>query len=280
VEERRALGCQVKFQMQRDTDKGYWILILPWRGTGMRFFKFSWKSFCCLSAGVVVALGLSGWLFRDYLWMKFKTKRVNQLRVEVKAQRKQLSALQERTKDVQLLLTNWKEFQETVQASLPNQRESSANGSHNLKELENMLASLQSELERLIASIPSSWPVKGRVSSGVGTRISPWTGEPEFHSGLDIPNPVGTPVYAPGHGVVESVGISNGNGLTVVLNHGQRITTQYAHLSETHVKKGDQVHKGQRIANVGNTGKSTSPHLHYEVRVNGIPIDPRRHLME
>ncbi len=261
-------------------DKTYSILILPWRGTRMRRLVFSQRSLWCFLAGAVILLGFSGWLSGDYLWMRLQRKKVKQLRVEVKAQREQLSALQERTKDIQVLLADWKGLQEKVQDSLSPQRKSSANGHHKMKELEKSLVSLQSELERLIASTPSGWPLKGQVSSGVGTRTSPWTGEPEFHSGLDIPNPVGTPVYAPGDGVVDLVGESNGKGLTVVLNHGQGITTQYAHLSKTHVKKGDRVRKGQEIANVGNTGKSTSPHLHYEVRVNGVPIDPRRYLME
>ncbi|MGH7773460.1 MAG: peptidoglycan DD-metalloendopeptidase family protein [Candidatus Binatia bacterium] len=261
-------------------DRKFSILILSWRGTRLRRFVFSKRSLRCLLAGTVILLGFSGWLFGDYLWMKFQRKKVKQIRVEAKAHRQQLSTLQERTKDIQHLLADWKGLQEKVQASLPTQRQSSANGHLKMKELEKSLVSLQSELERLIASTPSGRPLKGQVSSGVGTRISPWTGKPEFHSGLDIPNPTGAPVYAPGDGVVDLVGESNGKGLTVVLNHGQGITTQYAHLSKSNVKKGDRVRKGQEIANVGNTGKSTSPHLHYEVRVNGVPIDPRRYLME
>lgn len=245
----------------------------------MRRLVFSQKSLCYLLAGAAILLGLGGWLFGDYLWMKYQRKKVKQLRVEVKAQRQQLSSLQERTKDIQILLANWKGLQEKVQASLPSQRQSSANGDYAVKELENSLALLQREIELRIASIPSGWPVNGRVTSGVGSRLSPWTGKPEFHSGLDIPNPLGTPVYAPGDGIVDFVGESNGNGRGLVLNHGQGITTLYAHLSKSHVKKGDRVRKGQQIADVGNTGMSTSPHLHYEVRVNGVPIDPRRNLI-
>jgi len=79
---------------------------------------------------------------------------------------------------------------------------------------------------------------------------------------------------------VERAGSRDGNGKMVVLNHGEGITTLYAHLSTIHVKEGEPVSKGQVIANVGNTGKSTSPHLHYEVRVKGVPIDPRRNLIQ
>ncbi|MBI2360423.1 MAG: M23 family metallopeptidase, partial [Deltaproteobacteria bacterium] len=122
-------------------------------------------------------------------------------------------------------------------------------------------------------------PTQGHVSSGFGIRKDPWTEKPGFHSGLDIPKPMGTAVRAPGDGVVVRVGSSNGNGNTVTLDHGAGITTMYAHLSQIHVKEGERVRKGQRIAEVGNTGKSTSSHLHYEVRVNDIPIDPRRNLI-
>ncbi|HEY3303317.1 MAG TPA: M23 family metallopeptidase, partial [Candidatus Binatia bacterium] len=147
-------------------------------------------------------------------------------------------------------------------------------------EMQQSLSSLQSELEKMIAAIPTEWPATGRVTSGVGDRVSPLTGRIEFHSGIDIPNPIGTPVYAAGNATVETTGEMNGNGRTVVLNHGQGITTQYLHLSKIHVKQGQQVRKGQQIAEVGNTGHSTSPHLHYEVRVNGVPIDPRRGLLK
>ncbi len=245
----------------------------------MRRLVLSQKSIRCLLSGGVFLLGIGGWLAGDYLWMKWQKKGLNDLRMEALAQREQLSVLQEQTKNLQLLLANWKGLQERIQSSLPSQKRSSVNGPLAVEELKKSLASLQKEIERLIASVPSAMPANGRVTSGVGTRPSPWTGKPEFHSGLDIPNPIGTPVYASADGVVESVGVINGNGQTVVLDHGQGITTQYSHLSKANVKKGDRVRKGQQIAESGNTGKSTSPHLHYEVRVNGVPIDPRPNLI-
>lgn len=260
-------------------NKTYSILILPWRGTQMRRLNLSQKSIRYLFAGGGLLLAVGGWLTGDYLWMKMQKKGFKELRMEALAQREQLSVLQEQTKNLQLLLSNWKGLQKSIQSSLPSQNRSAVNGHIAIKELEKSLASLRTELERLIASVPSAMPAKGHVTSGVGTRPSPWTGKPEFHSGLDIPNPVGTPVHAPGDGVVESAGVSNGNGQTVILNHGQGIVTQYSHLSKIQVKKGDRVRKGEQIAESGNTGKSTSPHLHYEVRVNGVPIDPRPNLI-
>lgn len=200
--------------------------------------------------------------------------------MEAQAEHQRLFALYERSQEIQRLLTNWKGLREKIQASRPSHQRPSRDRSFAVEHLENNLTLLRSGLEELIASVPTDWPANGNVTSGVGMRPSPWTGEAEFHSGLDIPNPTGTPVYAPGNGIVDFVGDRNGNGRTVILNHGQGVVSQYSHLSEAHVKKGDGVRKGQHIANVGSTGRSTSPHLHYEVRVNGVPIDPRRHLLK
>jgi len=98
----------------------------------------------------------------------------------------------------------------------------------------------------------------------------------EYHAGLDIPKPIGTPVQASGDAVVESI---DGKRGTIVLNHGQEIKTQFSHLSKIFVNEGERVRKGQPIAAVGNTGRSTGPHLHYEVRVAGVAIDPRQNLI-
>ena len=98
----------------------------------------------------------------------------------------------------------------------------------------------------------------------------------EYHAGLDIPNPIGTPVHATGDAVVESIDCQRG---TIILNHSQQIKTYYAHLSKILVNQGQRVRMGQPIAQVGNRGKSTGPHLHYEVRVAGVAIDPRQNLL-
>ncbi len=205
---------------------------------------------------------------------------LNTLKAQVEQQREKLLALQDQAVASQQLLAIWKGLRGKIEQSLPRQRKSSLTGQEIVGELETILTSLQGELEGLIASIPSEWPAKGRLSSRFGRRRSPWTGNSDFHSGIDIANRRGTPVYAPGDAVVKFAGTSNGNGKSIVLNHGQGITTLYGHLSKIYVKKGDRVRKNQKIANVGNTGKSTNPHLHYEVHVNGTPIDPRSHLLK
>lgn len=205
---------------------------------------------------------------------------LNTLRAQVQVQQEKLLALRDRAKASQQLLVNWKGLRKKIQDSLPRKRRSSLNGQQIVGELETLLASLEGELEELIASMPSEWPTKGRLSSRFGRRRSPWTEKPQFHPGIDIANRKGTPVYASGDAVVEFAGIKGGNGKAIVLKHGQGITTLYGHLSKIYVKKGDRVRKNQQIANIGNTGKSTSSHLHYEVRVNGTPIDPRRILLK
>jgi murein DD-endopeptidase MepM/ murein hydrolase activator NlpD len=205
---------------------------------------------------------------------------LNTLRAQVQVQKERLLALRDRAKASQQLLVNWKGLRKKIQDSLPRKRRSSLNGRQIVGELETLLSSLEGELEGLIASMPTEWPTKGRLSSRFGRRRSPWTGKSQFHSGIDIANRQGTPVYASGDAVVEFAGRKGGNGKTIVLKHGQGITTLYGHLSKIYVKKGDRVRKNQKIANLGNTGKSTNPHLHYEVRVNGTPIDPRRKLLK
>ena len=202
------------------------------------------------------------------------------MRDQLQVQREKLLALQDRAEATQQLLANWKGIRHKIQQSLPRKHRSSLTGQQIVGELETILAALQGELEGLIASIPSEWPAKGWVSSRFGRRRSPWTGKSQFHSGIDIANRRGTAVYSPGDAVVEFAGRNGSYGRTIVLKHGQGLTALYGHLSKIHVKKGDRVRKNQKIGNMGSTGQSTSSHLHYEIRVNGIPIDPRRHLLK
>ncbi len=131
----------------------------------------------------------------------------------------------------------------------------------------------------LWASTPSIWPSQGWISSDFGYRTSPFTGKREFHKGLDISAPQGTPIYAPAKGVVNFAGRDGGYGLAVTVNHGSGITTRFAHLHSMAVKNGQKVTRGQLIAYVGNTGRSTGPHLHYEVRLNGVPVNPMRYIL-
>jgi murein DD-endopeptidase MepM/ murein hydrolase activator NlpD len=129
-------------------------------------------------------------------------------------------------------------------------------------------------------SMPTLKPTNGWYTSGFGTRDSPFTGKPNMHEGLDIANHIGSPIVAPAAGIVTYAGPRAGYGSLVTIDHGYGIQTQFGHISKAYVKVGDRVKRGHKIAAVGNTGRSTGPHVHYEVRVNGIPINPQFYILE
>ncbi|MGQ9654707.1 MAG: peptidoglycan DD-metalloendopeptidase family protein [Thermodesulfobacteriota bacterium] len=131
----------------------------------------------------------------------------------------------------------------------------------------------------LLARTPSIWPTQGWLTCGFGYRQSPFTGLREFHRGVDVSAKPGTPVIAPADGLVVETGNDPDYGNIIRLDHGLGYKTFYAHLSETVVKKGQRVHRGQMIGNVGNTGRSTGPHLHYEVHLNGTAMNPLRYVL-
>jgi murein DD-endopeptidase MepM/ murein hydrolase activator NlpD len=131
----------------------------------------------------------------------------------------------------------------------------------------------------ILACTPSVWPARGWVSSTFGYRVSPFTSERELHRGLDISGRRGAPVIAPADGVVASVDWDPGYGKTVVIHHGYGLSTMYAHLDKVHVKIGQAVRRHQEIAQVGDSGRTTGCHLHYEIYMNGIPVNPIRYIL-
>jgi len=129
-----------------------------------------------------------------------------------------------------------------------------------------------------LADAPSLWPVEGRVGSGFGAREDPINGEGAFHSGIDIEAPYGTPVRAAADGEATGAQMGAGYGRQIVLNHGHDLLTVYGHLSAIAVVPGQHVTRGQVIGYVGQTGRATGPHLHYEVRVHNVPVNPHKYL--
>jgi murein DD-endopeptidase MepM/ murein hydrolase activator NlpD len=129
-----------------------------------------------------------------------------------------------------------------------------------------------------IADAPSMWPLEGRVGSSFGQREDPINGEGAFHSGLDIEAPYGTPVRAAADGTASDASMGAGYGRQVVLDHGHDVETVYGHLSAVAVVPGQHVTRGQVIGYVGQTGRATGPHLHYEVRVHNVPVNPHKYL--
>lgn len=134
--------------------------------------------------------------------------------------------------------------------------------------------------QAVLAATPSLTPTRGWRTSTFGFRTDPYTGLRQMHAGLDISANIGTRVIASASGVVSWAGPQNAYGNLVAIDHGQGLSTRYAHLSKISLKVGDRVERGTLIGEVGNTGRSTGPHLHYEVRLNGIPQDPERFILD
>jgi len=128
------------------------------------------------------------------------------------------------------------------------------------------------------SSVPAMWPVIGPITGSFGERIDPFNGEGALHSGVDITSRFGEPVLAPADGTVSYADFYNGYGRMIQIEHGGGLSTRYGHLSGFAVTDGESVHKGQVIGYVGLSGRSTGPHLHYEVRIHDTPVNPHKFL--
>jgi murein DD-endopeptidase MepM/ murein hydrolase activator NlpD len=152
-----------------------------------------------------------------------------------------------------------------------------------LGQLESRLQIVRTDVEKrsaLAAATPSIWPAIGWLSATYGNRADPFTGAPEFHSGVDISTDKGNPVFATAAGTVEAASYNGPYGNMVVVNHGFGLMTRYAHLSGYAVKVGDRVERGRVLGYVGATGRATGSHLHYELLVNGQLTNPLRLLTD
>ena len=153
---------------------------------------------------------------------------------------------------------------------------------HQKGEFESLLKSLEDQ-QNLLASTPAIRPIsrgeKSWVTSSFGFRRSPFTGQREFHQGFDISTRKGTTILATAEGVVTFVGKKGLLGNTIIIDHGHGMVTRYGHCSKFLKKRGEKVKRWEPIALVGNTGRSTGPHVHYEVRLNGIPVNPYKYIL-
>jgi murein DD-endopeptidase MepM/ murein hydrolase activator NlpD len=145
--------------------------------------------------------------------------------------------------------------------------------------LEELVKQLEDKRHRL-ASMPSIWPAKGWLTSRFGPRVSPFTGRRQLHAGIDIAARAGSPIASPASGRIKSIGSSGPLGNSVMVDHGFGVRTFYGHAQEIFVKVGDEVERGQKIAAVGSTGRSTGPHLHYSVHVSGKATDPLDYIFD
>jgi len=155
----------------------------------------------------------------------------------------------------------------------------SAEATRQEQSLQELQAYFQDQ-KSLLASTPSIWPARGWVTSDFGQRLDPYTAERVMHAGLDIAAPHGKEVISPSDGTVVFAGLEGGYGNVLVIDHGYGIKTRYGHLAKITVKAGERIKRGQVVGAVGNTGRSTGPHLHYEVRVNGVSQNPRKFILE
>ncbi|HEX8337505.1 MAG TPA: M23 family metallopeptidase [Pyrinomonadaceae bacterium] len=241
--------------------------------------------FCCAAYGVY---GLT----QQALHLRIEEEN-NRLRIENERQRQQLQKLENRVDAIEDASRRLSEMSGVSGEEQQRQQEgTSTHGAGgpaldaaSVERLELRAARLEMDLRvyeatlRERARVPSIWPVEGESTDSFGYRGNPFGGGgSEFHPGQDIAAPRGTPVLAPADGRVIEAGWKNGYGQTVVLDHGNGLTTRYGHLSKVEVAAGQELRRGEQLGLVGSTGRSTGPHLHYEVRHGDLPVSPRHYL--
>ena len=152
------------------------------------------------------------------------------------------------------------------------------NSNQHVLELQKLLSTL-SQQKSILGSIPSISPVNGWIASGYGYRTSPFTGKRTMHMGIDVASPIGTPIFAPADGVVIFSGSKAGFGNFIMIAHGYGVVSRYGHNAQNMVQPGQRVSRGDQIATVGMTGRTTGPHLHYEVVVDGKNQNPKKFIL-
>lgn len=266
-----------------------------------------------LSAALILT-----WVIRDYRAIKTEIPRLAHLEGENQQQKMQLAALTQKIDQISGKLIALKEFDHKLKVMVnletndDNRQFLGIGGSdpsllnpdytvekahqklvrlmhHSLDNLNTEISiqiSEKTELHKflenqksLLATTPSVWPTRGWVSSSFGYRVSPFTNEKEFHRGIDISTRMKTPVIAPADGVVSLKGRDYAIGKMLYIDHGHGVKTKFGHLHKILVKKGQYVKRGQEIALVGDSGRTTGPHLHYEVHLNGLPVNPLRYIL-
>lgn len=295
------------------------ILIFGHKTSKTRHLRIRKKTFKIFVYLFGFSLLSTAFFFCDYVQIRKKTYELGRLRQEAQLQESQIRFFSTKIEQLEKQLSKLKVFDRQIRiiANLEKEQESSSlmgmggpspsdvrerlsaekdehglvhqmrtdierlqseamSREDSLSELENLLK----EKKEMLVHTPSIWPTLGWVTSGFGFRINPFTGLTQMHEGLDISNRVGTPIVAPANGIVTYVGNDWIHGKYVSLSHSFGMTTQYFHLSKTSVKTGQRVKRGDKIAEIGVTGRTTGPHLHYEVKLNGIPVNPMRYILD
>lgn len=262
-----------------------------------RFRKLTISSrFLGLSAAAVAALLVAAVAFGWAFFASSRTDRRYRLAMEENQRlRSTAAALHQRIDGISRQLSDFEArtrrlaivagLTDTVGGGVGGPGQTTAGGS--LGEQGEWLASrlglLEAQFSRrsaLIAATPTVWPVHGALNSGFGLRSDPFTGQPAFHEGVDISTSRSEPVLATADGTVLRSGWAGEYGKSIEIAHGDRYTTLYGHLEETLVAEGQAVRRGDRVGLVGSTGRSTAPHLHYEVHVDGRAVNPLEYILE
>ena len=287
--------------------KRFTILIIPEGSHQVR--RFGVRSSvvkAVLAVSVVVALGLAG-LITDYVMTNLDRNELQRLQVENLSQREELHRLVVKLEDLrqEMVVLAQNDAKVRVMAKLSAPKGDSIAGvggparaddvNREFNEIQQRIDEVRRQIDlrresqeeiqgilndqrSLLAAKPSGWPVKGWLTSNFGMRRDPFNGRLKIHEGLDIAARTGTPVIATADGIVSSVKTEAGYGKMVTIDHGYGYLTLYGHNSKYNVKVGQRVRRGDRIASVGNTGRSTGSHVHYEIRLNGVPVNPNKYL--
>ncbi|MFQ5586858.1 MAG: M23 family metallopeptidase [Thermodesulfobacteriota bacterium] len=297
--------------------KRFTIVIMPQDPSKIRQIKVPIN--LCKGAAAIAGLFIIGFTFMvyDYTTLRFKGRELNRLKKENIEQKIQLQEFSSKIGSLEAQMAKLRQFdkklriianlensnpserlygvggpspEEDAATALSNKRDVLVQQMHsNLDQLnaeastqEKSFTELQEHLMKQssrLASTPSIWPARGWVASTFGYRTSPFTGLQQKHEGIDIANRLGTPIIAPANGVVIRIKREAGLGKNLTISHGRGIVTKYGHLSEILVKVGQRVKRGDKIATMGNTGRSTGPHLHYAVVVNGVNVNPFKYIL-
>lgn len=285
----------------------YTLLLIPEGSHRVRRFilRRSWFVLAAVS-GVLFMVGV-GLLGFDYCRINVDRNELGRLRVEKRNRQQELQRvtanLEELRQELMVLAQNDAKVRVLARLSKPRpadalagiggppEEDSASDFSAAQRQIDEIMQSIdmrrvsQEELygalndERsLLGAKPRGWPTRGWVTSGFGMRRSPFSGRRAMHEGIDIASRTGTPVHATADGIVSQAETTSGYGKLVVIDHGYGFKTYYGHNSKIHVRIGQRVKRGALIASVGNTGSSTGSHVHYEVRRNNVPLNPKKYL--
>jgi murein DD-endopeptidase MepM/ murein hydrolase activator NlpD len=281
------------------------------RGDGERVMRLNFprRSVVLASLALAVVVSVTGALVGDWVKLRELTREAVTFQDQITRQRATIEAFNRRVGELRQEMAGWRDIHariwEPFGPELARTKAdrgigggtTSADGApprvspledlnrlgESVKEQTDSLKALEKLMSRagkVLTALPTRWPVRGGVNSEFGNRQSPWTTEREFHSGLDIRAERNTPIHAPAAGTVVHAGPAQDYGTAIILDHGQNIRTLYGHLQKVNVQHGQQVERGAVIGYTGNTGRSSGPHLHYEVIVKGQAVNPRAYLWE